>query len=223
MRTEHERAAGKLARRLLGTPEGAHSLHLAYKGVSERWEREYVDAIGQHYIYSDRCDWPLEQIACFALVHGYLGNGTVGRVLVRAGGEPGRDSDREHNAGLLAEMPEPFVAELDMSQNCADSDGVLRWTEPIQVHVATTEREDGVGGECAVLAPAVIRPGRVPLEVGSTMPSRTALHLREDRGVAHWPYGSDWIWLLVRMEHLALRPGDSAEFVPARFPAAETA
>jgi hypothetical protein len=205
----HEQAAQRHLLNLASTPEGAQVMHLAYTGVHGRWADDYLSMIGQHFMYSTNSQWPLEQVVSFGRVHHRIEAGELGRIPIRAGGHPWSDKEREHNALLLADLPHPFVAELDMTQNCADSDGLLRWTEPVEVQVATgrTEASTGVGAR-AVLANAIIRPGSVPLEVGYTMPSRTALHAHEDRGVARWPYHSDWIWLIVSMAHFAPGPED---------------
>jgi hypothetical protein len=45
----------------------------------------------------------------------------------------------------------------------------------------------------------MIQPGEAPLEIGSSLPSRTWLHLREDRAVARWPYGHDSFMLFVKV------------------------
>ncbi|MFD1309073.1 hypothetical protein [Streptomyces kaempferi] len=102
----------------------------------------------------------------------------------------------------MSDLPVPFVAELDVEQNAADEDGTLSWTEEIIV-----TRSTGVPytAACAsretVTIPTVMPSYRVPLEVGTTKPSRTLLHLEEDGGVARWAYGSQDLYVLLNLHH----------------------
>ena len=76
-----------------------------------------------------------------------------------------------------------------MSQNGADCDGTLSWDEPVNLWRALGVRvlhEKGLYG--SLHAPFEVRPWSVPLEVGYTLPSRTAAHLTVEGAVARWAY-----------------------------------
>lgn len=45
----------------------------------------------------------------------------------------------------------------------------------------------------------ILPPGQASLEIGTTLPSRTLLHMCGG-GVARWPYGSETVRLLVNLE-----------------------
>lgn len=199
MATMHEAGAEKLARRWLGDPNGALVLHKAHRGVTRYWEHGYVAALGQKD--SRAGDWQLGQIASFGALHVDIQAGAIGIVKVRAGGEPRRDSAREANAAHLADLPEPFAGEVYMDQHNGDSDGKLSWTEPVTIDVSTQATWEDCEGVHPLLAPVTVRSGWIPLEIGTTQASRTLLHVREEGGVARWPYGSDWIWVFLNMEH----------------------
>lgn len=168
----------------------------------EQW---YIDAIGQVHMSLPR-QWPMEQVAALARVHAGLVAGVF--AMIRVGGlslegGPGRDADRERNASRLSELYGPFRADVDLEQNQADEDGTLSWHEPIRV-----DRASGVSflapcsraGMKPITFPVTVDPWSVPLEIGSSPPSRTMLHLVEDGAVARWPYGADWLTLFVNLE-----------------------
>lgn len=160
----------------------------------------YADALGSSARYAPT-DWPLYQHAAFAQIHALIGAGDVAYTYISTGGLPGADSDRTGNASKLEDTVEPFRVELDMTQNGADSDGVLYWDEPLKISRSTgahfygnTCQPDQYG---LVTYPTMREPGSAPLEVGDSWPSRTLLHLYEDGAVARWPYGSELIWLFI--------------------------
>jgi hypothetical protein len=211
----HEAAARKALHTWLSTPDGAQLLHKVYTGVRQRWDRQWLDALGQHYIYSGNGEWPAEQIVCFGKLHIRIEEGKIGIVQIGTGAEPGPDAARARNAVSLADLPEPFTAEVHQTQHGADSDGVLRWDRPIEVDVATGRTETSPDGETrSVMRRAVLRPGSLPLEIGDSLPSRTLLHALEDRGVARWPYGQPRIWLFADVEMFKMADVP-VELVPA--------
>jgi hypothetical protein len=185
----HEQAAESLLDRWMSIPEGPRALYDAYTGVRHGWGADYVDMLGQ----SAR-NWTMEQICCFAILHVDIILGKIAIVRVRAGGTPRSDADRTRNAELVADLPEPFTATVHMTQHGADADGTVSWDQPITVDVSPGPTDDG---SSARAVPAIVPPGAVPMEIGYSLPSRTLLHIREDGGVARWPYGSDWIWVLL--------------------------
>lgn len=160
----------------------------------------YADALGSSSRYAPR-KWPLYQHAAFAQIHALIGAGDVAYTYISTGGRPGPDSDRTGNARKLEDTVAPFRAELDMQQNGADADGVLRWDVPLKISRSTGAHffpsACRTGEYSLVTYPTVREPGSAPLEVGDSWPSRTLLHLWEDGAVARWPYGSELIWLFV--------------------------
>lgn len=195
--TVHEDMARTALDDFMGDAEGARALQVYVQGIRDgRWSQEYRDVIHQHHWASH---WPYEQVAAFALVHSDLMSGDVADVqLTTFGHAPSPDRERSANAAALADLPRPFIAEVDMGQNGGDADGRLRWVEPIRVEVSTgVPFTDPCGHTGPVPAIRTIPPGSVPLEIGTTMASNTLFHLRRDRGVARWPYGHDLIRLFV--------------------------
>jgi hypothetical protein len=206
--TVHESLARDALVRVINDPRATAALADVERRLSspsgglERW---YVDAIGQvHMSTSSR--WPMEQVAAFARVHAGLVAGAFG--MIRIGGPhleggPGRDADRTGNASRLADLYGPFRAIVDLGQNNADDDGTLSWGTPARI-----ERSAGASfinpclrsGTSRIVMPVTVDPWSAPIEVGSTLPSRTLTHLVVDGAVARWPYGSDWITLFVNLE-----------------------
>ena len=199
MSSVHAELAENLLADFMGTPDGARALQVYVAGIrDDRWDDFYRESIHQHHW---REHFPLEQIAAFAHAHSDIMGGHVAKVQITTfGATAARDAERAANAKALAELPRPFVAEVDLSQNCADSDGRLRWVEPIQVEVSTgVPYSDPCGREQPLIAVRTIEPGSVPLEIGTTFASNTLFHFRRDRGVARWPYDHDRIYLFVKV------------------------
>ena len=187
--------------RLLSRPGGGELLTTAENSVQTgKWDGDFLAAVG----YGGRMR--LEQLFITAWVHNKLMTGELFTVKVRAATTPHLDRCRQENMDAVRDLPEPFYAEVDPSQKCADSDGDLWWTEPI-VASQTCWPDDDHSQNQSVL----IRPFSVPLEVGSTKPSRTSMHIREERGVARWPYGTDWITIFVAPD--GVEPGFSEQLV----------
>lgn len=166
---------------------------------------DYVDVIGQTHWGTK--SWTIEQAAAFTDIHARINAGRYVRVLVEVGATPQADHMREANSAALADLPGPFVAHLDMDQNCADQDGVLEWTEPIvgnrSTGVKAFELRPG-GKEMYVGTTRWLRkPGWAPLEVGTTEPSKTLFHMKLYGAVARWPYLQDQITIIVDVDHPA--------------------
>ncbi|CAM5626260.1 hypothetical protein STENM36S_08725 [Streptomyces tendae] len=160
----------------------------------------YADALGSSARFQPK-KWPLAQHAAFINIHALIGAGDVAFTCISTGGTPGADADRAGNARKLADTMSPFQAELDMHQNGADSDGVIRWDEPLKISRSTgahfypsvcRKQEYSL-----VTYPTVRKAGSAPLEVGDSWPSRTLMHLHQYGAVARWPYGSKLIWLFI--------------------------
>jgi len=193
----HAIAASILLENLASDADGFSTLHLARTGLrEERWGKEYAEAIGQSSMYGT--EWPMEQLAAFAYVHALIYGGHVATIGIATAGTPRPDREREANAATLARLPHPFSADVDAHQHNDPGDGTLRWDCPIRVHAATglIDRR-GDGSTSPIGLQFQIPPGWVPLEIGSTMPSRTFAHLNLGTGVARWPYGHSRIRLLV--------------------------
>jgi hypothetical protein len=215
--TVHLVAAHAMLDDTMATPEGAAALHLVSQGLRNGdWDDGlgYVDAIGQLGNRS-HSSWPMEQIAAFAAVHGMIHTGAVAMVPVATRGTPRPDKDREANAGALSSLPHPFTAAVDMDQRTAECDGMVYWSEPIEVSVATEIIEDDRPLSLHYMLP----PGSAPLEIGSSQPSRTWLHLVLDGGaVARWPYGHSCFRLLINLAYMTekLSPLPSIDPAPRK-------
>lgn len=204
-RTLHEEIAELLLDDYMGNPGAA--------GVLGEWRRRMKEGdysprrvawIGQTPWGPE--SWPFEQLAAYLAVHTGLMSGMYAHVQISVGDIPGPDADRIGNAAKLQGVHRLFRAELDMGQHGADCDGWLSWDTPIEVEKSTGE---GVITDCGTFplkTPKGIAPGRVPLEVGSTKPSRTYLHLHQDGGVARWAYDDDRIALLVNLNRMRSSP-----------------
>lgn len=146
---------------------------------------DHLDAVVQKWRYP----FDMYDAYAFQIVHGWLCDGKVCMVQISVDGTPSNDKDIEHQNRILSKIRRPFRAKF--WGGLADSDGEFSWDETIGVtqfpFVTMPElRED-----------LQIGPRTVPLEVGYTLASRTALHLWEDGAVARWPYGHDRITLFV--------------------------
>lgn len=158
----------------------------------------YADSLGSSARFQPS-RWPVHQTAAFAFMHALIGAGRVAWVPISTGGTPGPDADRTGNAALLQRTCPPFRAELDMTQNGADFDGVLNWDQPIRLERGTGAYyyEDSCSSttQSRLTYLATASPSWAPLEVGDSWPSRTLMHLHQFGAVARWPYGSKFILL----------------------------
>lgn len=204
MTTIHERGAYAVLDRMLTLEPTAAALVRTRNRLAagDHFTPGFVSAVGQIHRKDLPARWPVHQVAAFLDIHAGVGAGRYAIVQVEVGTAPRPDAQRAANARALADLPEPFTAELDLAQNAADEDGMVAWSEDI---VAT--RSTGVAYTACCTAresltiPTVLRPCSVPLEVGTTMPSRTLLHLEEDGGVARWAYDSTDLYVLLNLGH----------------------
>jgi hypothetical protein len=208
--TSHQRGAHAVLDRILTREPTAAALVRTRNRLARggHFSVGFVDAVGQlHRKAPGR--WPVHQVAAFLNVHAEVGAGEYAIAQVEVGATPRPDADRDGNAAALADLPWPFAAHLDMGQNAADEDGTLTWAQDIVV-----TRSSGVPftAGCrrpeSLTIPTIVQPFQIPLEVGTTLPSRTLLHLEEDGGVARWAYGSTDLYVLLNLRHplLARRP-----------------
>jgi hypothetical protein len=179
--------------RLMKRPGGPELVATAARSVSSgNWSDDFLMAVGLTVRNTTTAH---HQILAVAAIHHNIMLGRILQLKVRALGEAEWDSERDYNAAGLAELAEPFRADVDRSQAMGDEDGWLEWTEPVLASAWRVEDEK----EQLVLA----QPRRVPLEIGVTKPSRTLMHLRQEHCVARWPYGTDWLTVFVVPDELA--------------------
>lgn len=205
--TIHISAAREMLDDMMAEPECLQVMHSVHQGLRKaRWSNEYVDSIGQLGVRS-RSSWPMEQVAAFATVHAMITSGRVAMVPVSTDGAPHPDKEREKNAAALSSLPHPFTASVSMTQNNADCDGHVSWSEPIEVSAATGIIGQEADGTTRPLSlHFMIPPGDAPLEIGSSHPSRTWMHLAIDSGaVARWPYGHSCLRLFVNLAYMSER------------------
>lgn len=208
--TIHESAAQAVLQKWMATPSGVKAIHNYATGLQKgRWSTAYRDAIGQPHFH--RRDWPLHQVLAFAWMHTAICHGDIVQVDIGLGSGPLRDSRRTENATELSVMPEPFVAWVDPDQNMADQDGILEWTGEIIADLAVMSER--TPDHRPVTREFTVAPSSAPLEIGSTLPSRSMLHMIQEGALARWPYGSDGIRLFIwisehPMSHLDAAPAD---------------
>lgn len=203
MTTSHERGAHAVLDRTLTRESTAAALVRTRHRLAstEHFTPGFVSAVGQMHRVSPG-HWPVHQVAAFLDIHSAIGAGVYAMVQIEVGATPRPDAERAANAAALDDLPDPFTAALDLGQNAADEDGMLAWTKGIIVTRSTgIPYTAGCATPESLTIPTYIPPFRVPLEVGTTMPSRTLLHLEEDGGVARWAYDSTDLYLLVNLEH----------------------
>ncbi|KIF66271.1 hypothetical protein HY68_36820 [Streptomyces sp. AcH 505] len=203
MTTSHERGAHAVLDRMMTREHTAAALVRTRNRLagSDHFTPGFVAAVGQmHRLTPGR--WPVHQVAAFLDIHAAVGAGRFAMVHIGVGTAPRPDTERAANAAALTDLPDPFTVRLDLGQNAADEDGIVEWSEDIVVTLST-----GVSytAGCVIpeplTMPTIVRPSRIPLEVGTTLPSRTLLHLEEDGGVARWAYDSTDICVLLNLQH----------------------
>lgn len=211
-----------MARSLLDTrladPNGPAMLRDAREGLIEgRWGDDYIDALGQDGRHG-RESWPLEQVEAFAILHSMVYGGRVASIRIGTGAKPLRDREREVNAAALSRLPRPFTAYVDTDQSNWPGDGVLEWDEPIHVSLATGLIERAPDGSTfPIPLHGMIPAGSAPLEIGSSLASRTLTHLTVDgSAVARWPYGHSLIWLFVNFDLLRAQEQWMEEMQPGK-------
>jgi hypothetical protein len=195
----HIDAARRLADELDSDPKTAAIIPECIHGIrTGRWNRDYLDAVGQLAL-GGPSKWPRHEVAAFSRLHSHLMTGAVSEVEIEVGVAPFPDAKRDANASVLQHLPPPFSAYVDRVQCNDDQDGWLEWNQPISLTrpVGVAYYASGTGHPKPVSMRSIIPAGEVPLEIGTTLPSRTLLHLGWDRGVARWPYESTCIRLFV--------------------------
>lgn len=133
----------------------------------------------------------LEQLWCRGQVESLLETGRVRLVSVPVGQGPVADREAERNERVLREAlaAQPVTLSVWASTGGVSDDGWVHWQAPLAVMAS---EEADIDAEPQIVLSEV----RAALKVGSTLPSRTLLHLLADGAVWRWPYGSDRLWLL---------------------------
>jgi hypothetical protein len=199
MASLHINAAMMLTKEWDSDPKTAEYMPYCTAGIrTGRWDRDYLDAVGQIQ-WGGPSKWPRHEVAAFAKMHYHLMMGTASKAGIKVSFTPFPDAERDANASVLKHLPAPFSAYVDKTQRNDDQDGWLEWDQPITADRSVGEPyySSGRGHPEPVTMPLTIPPGKVPLEIGTTLPSRTLLHLGFDQGVARWPYDSTRIWLFI--------------------------
>ena len=124
----------------------------------------------------------------------YFTGGLLSRFVcfTRDGITPFRDAEKVKNNEALAWLEKPFRARFE--GGLGPGDGCLEWTEPIPVRRLIQNAKTGKVKEETV----IIKPQSIPLEVGSSSYHCTWHHMWDSMGVARWPYGHEYITLLLR-------------------------
>jgi hypothetical protein len=203
MASLHETSARNALQTWMSNPELASVLAEMMQRLSVgEFEDWYTAAICQDFRRTPAA-WPMEQVLMFTQMHMDIISGKIGRTELGLWDQPREDSERAANQAALDELPEPFEGYVDPDQYGAEGDGLLRWTEPIQVEVTTGQsRQSASGRQAPVTRVVELEPGQVPLEIGTTMASRTRSHVLQGPGVARWPYGFDRIMVFHNLQHV---------------------
>ena len=148
--------------------------------------RAYCDVIVQANDQIDTIDFV--EAYWFARIHAAIYDGLIAFTSVVVGSQPLANGDEAGNQAILGSIRGPISVAFSPGRgNRGDAgDGTASWAAPLELRTH--------GGSI------IVEPGSAPLEVGTTRATTTFRHLTTGAGaVARWPYGSDNIWLLVRL------------------------
>jgi hypothetical protein len=182
--TWHERAIErKIDRMIVDDPGSAMTFLRLARDLNHKeghWHPDLVDIVVQ----GEGGRYDIHDAYCYAVFLGFLTRRKVAFRTFGTDGPPARDREKEQNDAIFRGLdPEsPFFGEFH--GGAGDSDGVFGWRKPIEMYLIAPDTPE----EYEVIE---VPPTILPLEVGTTMGSRTLLHLMEDRGIARWPYGHD--------------------------------
>lgn len=219
--TLHELGAHDALKRFMKKPIGGAAVVDTMERLQNgHWPEWYVETICQPWKTNPGHTWPMEQVYAFMVIDDWIQRGALAVVDIEVGHEPHRDSARRENQAALDNLGAPYVATVDQSQHCADSDGTFEWADRVPVSCHVEPGEWNASGSSAWLEAVVTKAGQAPLEIGSTTASATAFHLAETRALARWPYGHRSIRLFLDaevFEPLAIdRHGQVRTFAPAQ-------
>lgn len=207
MRTVHEQSAAHLLDAMIEHPGASRTFIETRRRLKlpsshpAAFGRDYIATLGQLACITP-AQWPLEQVAAFTALHTKICAGeppSPDRRCSHARRSQGRRATQGERAGARTPArpiscrrrphPEWWRRRRNAEMGRAHSHGRcersgLPWPLPLGPETAGADR-------------AYSRGRLGPLEIGSTTPSKTLLHLLEAGAVARWPYGSDHICLLV--------------------------
>ncbi len=187
----HKRAVMEVVDRMMAESQEARECLYEYqqKLHAGLFSQSHVDAILQKWNHSG---YDIYDAYAFSRVHSQLCSGSIVSARVDISAMPRGDKEIEyHNSVLNKRESRLFFGEF--WGGLADSDGYLTWVKPLEFEVGKCILDDDTIERKSVL----IKPRRVPLEVGTTEGSRTIVHLGFDGGLARWPYGSEEIHVYV--------------------------
>lgn len=202
MSTVHEQVADENLIRMLENPDAAAKLAWWMR----RFRSRQVEP-GEFAVYGQTFArlgaWSPAQLAAALYCHGAVLSGGylwITHFLDSEG--PDRDAERAANRAVLeAQLPASLRVSV-WDADLTDDDGEIEWDEPILMRRSTLAAPNAEMTADDVL----VRPGCVPLEIGYTMPSKTLQHLTMEGGVARWPYGADYVQIIVKADRV-LSPG----------------
>jgi hypothetical protein len=210
MTTLHEELTRASLESLLKAEDGDKCLEISRRWLQElkkQGYQDYLDCIGQYFWRGPRDTDPAQLTACFTVHARLIAPYVTAEKAIETSGKPLPDARRRGNDAILADLPEPFIAEVPQRQgDSSRGDGILRWTRPIRTLVSTDipliveHRPETCREKSLVLdMMRTLSPGRVPLEIGYTKASKTLYHLLCSGGVARWPYGQEEIRLWITL------------------------
>lgn len=185
MRSGHQQAAELMAEKWASTPEGRDRLGNAYLMQRDSRLEKTTRIFGQPY-----GGWTMGQLySLYTLAMLDMG-GHLLATNFRLGETPSRDADRSKNQQALNRLPKGVEAVVDPSQRNGDFDGDFAWSIDLP---AIQFYGDGQNNSISCEDGS----SWAPLEIGYTDASRTLLHLAQFHTVARWPYGDEYLTLLV--------------------------
>lgn len=170
-------------------PEIAAEMHkIKYKIRKGYYDKNYIDSIFQLDI---RSQFDAHDVYFFYLIHEAILSGKIIKTEVYVKETPFADKDIENNNRVLKNnLPLFFEAKFNPTYGYGyNDDGKLKWTKPLFFEKTTLNEKNE-----QVKQFVKVGPRSTPLEVGTTKPETTFLHLFKDNTcLSRWAYNSDSI------------------------------
>lgn len=147
---------------------------------------ETVDIVVQKHARAG--DYNLEDAWCFGQVHTLICTGKIVRADIFVGSEPRADRDIEYNNSIVSSLYGGFSGEF--WGGAWGTDGYIKVNSPIEFGSVAFD------GEVERISSIIVSDWDFPLEVGYVNGATTITRLIEQRSIARWPYGDEWIHLL---------------------------
>lgn len=159
------------------------------------YDRRLVDDIVQRFDET----LLIEDAYCFAKLWTEMGVGLIHVHSIDIGNEPRGDADREYNHNKLQQLNGlihretglPLKLKVEFWGGAGDQDGYVELRSDL-----IFERAVCKDGCCPAMTSVARKRTWFPLEVGTTTAARTLGHLRQERGLVRWPYGSNAVTFL---------------------------